>query len=72
MHVLIAYTRFVEEKLTRPEHFFETFADCAFGERLEVAVDTGVDHTHTELVAQAALVARIDAFMGGMRGGATQ
>lgn len=65
--ILILYTRFVEGRLTRPEHFFETFAGLDFGGRLTVEVDRAGDHTHTALAAQEALIARLSAFVVGLR-----
>ncbi len=67
VRILIIYTRFVEEQLTRPEHFFETFADFDFGGRLEVEVKSGVDHTHTELCAQAALIVSVGGFIDALK-----
>lgn len=64
VEILMIYTRFVEEQLTRPEHFFDTFSAFDFKDRLEVRVESGVDHTHTELIAQAALIERLAAFIG--------
>lgn len=61
--ILILYTAFVREHLTRPEHFFETFADFDFAGRVEVDVDPGVDHTYTELAAQGALLARVEKWL---------
>lgn len=57
--ILILYTAYVREHLTRPAHFLETFSEFDFAGRLEVGVDQGVDHTYTELGAQRALIERI-------------
>jgi pimeloyl-ACP methyl ester carboxylesterase len=64
--ILILYTAFVAEELTRPEHFFETFSDFDFRGRVVVEVDGGVDHTYTELAAQARLTARVAGFVAGL------
>jgi len=65
--MLILYTRFVEEQLARPEHFFDTFRDFDFNGRIEVGVDRGVDHTYTELSAQKAVFGRIADWLLGPR-----
>jgi dienelactone hydrolase len=60
--ILILYSRFTEEQLTRPEHFFDTFAAFDLRGRAEVEINRAVDHTYTELMAQQALIARIEDF----------
>jgi pimeloyl-ACP methyl ester carboxylesterase len=63
VEILVLYTAFVRDHLTRPAHFFETFSEFDFRGRLEVGVDPGVDHTYTELAAQEALFARIETWL---------
>lgn len=65
--ILVLYTAYVREQLTRPEHFFEVFSDFEFGGRLHVEVDGSVDHTYTEIKAQAALFERIAEWMAQRR-----
>lgn len=67
VEILIVYTRFVEQHLTRPEHFFDTFADFDFCGRLAVEVNGAVDHTHTELTAQSGLIDRIGRFVDTLK-----
>lgn len=63
VRILIVYTNFVEELLTRPSHFFESFAAFNFQNRLSVDVTRDTDHTHTALAAQSRLFARITTFL---------
>lgn len=55
--IYIRYTRFVEEDLTRPEHFFEAFSELDLKDSVTVDVDRGADHTYTPLAAQKRLMA---------------
>jgi hypothetical protein len=57
--ILSLYTRYVEETLTKVEHFHEAFRAFDFRGRLEVDVNRNADHTYTELSAQQAVIARI-------------
>jgi pimeloyl-ACP methyl ester carboxylesterase len=57
--ILILYTAFVAERLTKPAHFHEAFAAFDFRGKLVAEVNPAVDHTYTELKAQRALLTRI-------------
>ena len=59
VRILILYTNYVEEQLTRPGHFFDVFRDFDFAGRLDVRVRRDVNHTYTSLKAQEALFADI-------------
>lgn len=69
VEILILYTNYVEELLTRPAHFFDTFRDFDFGGRLTVEFDRDTDHTYTTLDAQDRLFARVERFLAGAHHG---
>ncbi|MGV6821030.1 MAG: alpha/beta fold hydrolase [Parvularcula sp.] len=59
IQLYIRYTRYVEEDLTRPEHFFHSFKDVNFRDQIRVDVDGQSDHTSTPLQAQARLIEQV-------------
>ncbi|MEM6415105.1 MAG: hypothetical protein AAF720_10685 [Pseudomonadota bacterium] len=65
--ILILYTKYVEELLTKPEQFHDTFRDFDFHDRLTVMVNPDVDHTYTLLACQQELVETIRQWLDDRR-----
>ncbi|WOI51988.1 hypothetical protein [Parvularcula sp. LCG005] len=57
--LFIRYTNYVQEDLTKPEHFFANFREDGFAGRLTLSVGMDVDHTHTERAAQQQLIGQL-------------
>ncbi|MEO1274548.1 MAG: hypothetical protein AAFV96_03875 [Pseudomonadota bacterium] len=57
--LFLLYTNYVKHDLATAEHFHSVFRDFEFHGRLRVAVHGDVDHTFTELAAQALLIGAI-------------
>lgn len=64
IQIYVRYTRYVEEDLTRPEHFFASFKDVDFRDQIRVDVDGESDHTSTPLKAQARLIEQVADWLG--------
>ena len=67
VEVLIRYTNFVSEILTREAHFREAFADFDFHDRVTIDMDMETDHTYTEREAKTRLLSRVAAWLDGDR-----
>lgn len=64
VRMLIVYSGLVRRYVSKPAHFFQTFAGCGFEGRIDVATMPFADHTFTPLGAQDALIARIRCWLG--------
>ncbi len=64
VRIFIVYTGLVRRHVSKPAHFFETFADYDFDGRIDVEAMPHTDHTFSTLAAQKALIAHIDAWLG--------
>lgn len=62
--VLILYTAYVKDKLTKPAQFFQTFSEFDFAGNIVVEASQDVDHTYTGLAAQAAFLDRLSNWLG--------
>jgi len=61
--ILILYTSYVQEKVTRSSQFFHTFNGFDFGGRIDVKVLSHIDHTYTELAAQTELFEHLSSWL---------
>lgn len=61
--VLIRYTDFVKDTVSRSEHFFAAFPELRNSEKLQVDVDPRADHTYTTLFSQMRLLSRISEWL---------
>ena len=64
VRLLIVYTGLVRRHVSQPAHFFNTFADYDFDNKIEVEAMPHADHTFTSLAAQGALTARVGEWLG--------
>ena len=64
VRILIVYSGLVRRYISKPAHFFQTFAGCGFEGRVDVATMPFADHTFTALAAQDALIDRIRCWFG--------
>ncbi len=60
VRILIVYTGLVRRHVSKPAHFFQTFADYGFDRTIEVDAMPHTDHTFSSIASQEALIARID------------
>ncbi len=64
VRIQIIYSGLVRRYVSKPAHFFQTFADCGFESTIDVATMPFADHTFTALAAQDALIERIRCWFG--------
>lgn len=64
VRILIVYTGLVRRHVSQPAHFFKTFADYDFDNKIEVEAMAHTDHTFTSIAAQSALIARVSDWLG--------
>lgn len=67
--ILMRYSRFTEETLTRPAHAWRLFRNEEIEGRLRIEVDRTADHTYTALAAQGRLIEDLVSFMTGAENG---
>ena len=64
VRILIVYSGLVRRYVSKPAHFFQTFAGHGFEGRIEVVTMPSADHTFTPLTEQNALIDRIRCWFG--------
>ncbi len=64
VRILVIYSGLVRRCVSTPAHFFKTFAEYEFDEKINVETMPQADHTFSMIAAQETLIAHIDEWLG--------
>ncbi len=63
VRILIVYTGLVRRHVSKPAHFFKTFAAYDFEGRIDVEAMPHTDHTFSTIASQETLIGRVDEWL---------